>query len=1545
MNRLWACSVALLAAGLVATAAQATTIEVNTFGESGDGDDLCSLREAVASSHRATLVSARTNNRNQFVTDKETLDRNLNRLRLNPLEHYPRNDLVDLLVELREDLEAHDPATPADEAARDEILDFLGDSSSGFINDVENMPDNKVYYTQVIIARDLIEDVGDIDTDPHAGSTVEAPPIGSNDVLSLIDTELDRLKELNDADGCDNGTSFDTILLEEGTYTLEDGEINVDTRVTIQGVGDETIIEADAGSRLFSVPDQYVVELKLLHLTGGNPATGNGGAVYVEGSLTLTDVLITGCAAANGGAVFVMGSPLEEVSGGSLDMERVRLYGNTATGNGGAVAVEGQSVKGTDVTLGRINPDTLADEGNVAGGLGGGLYVDPQKEGGTVIIERGSLVTNAAAGGAALHVAGTDTATVLINVTIARNDASARAAVEIVTDGDGALSINNLSLLENTAVTGTGGLYVATLDEEVVIANSVISDNTGTVAQDCDLPAGVDDDNINRNYFDDGSDCPGLRYSTMTPLNTNFELASGSAIGFLVSALDPEAGLYIPIYPDDAFDIRLVNRGAGILEEFRCVEQDQRNLARTSVFDEDCDIGAVEYQTGRPVDDEIVLDVNEAACIEVIGNDVGDSDYDVGTLAVIAVERAGATAVVVPTASCPNAADMDATYPEAILFTPARGFVGETNVTYSLSWLTQGTVPASGNLSAIAHVSTEPASGIKSSSLGHFGLGTLGLTALLVLRRRTRITLAMVAGAMTLALTASATDNIIYVNTGIDNTVISDMYGDDVCSLREALETASNDQENRTDGDCLSGNEGPDVIEVLVPQITLAGQLTSPGGVTIRCHTEDEDTDEPCVISGNGTFRLINGLGSIAIDRMILENGNAGTGSGGAIFAEGGITVSNSIIRGNQAARGGALFLNYVRGALTITNSLFRNNTSTGVGGGGVASMSANADHKISISSSTFAGNTATGGGPAVFDINTTSSAVIVNSVFSGNSSTLGSGAMDTAGANSSVTMRNLTVVGNTSAPGFAAVSFGTTSNNLLVNSIVSNNGDGAGNANCAGTYTSGYNLYGEATGTVTCVLPVTNNTNLQRDPALVFDGVGPDDLLPLDFPVDLDDRTLDADGFIPPHHEFTDPLSVDNIMVDAGYADSDPDTSVEEDLVTPLDITSTHCADVDMRGESRASGARCDIGAYEWVQVSALDDEGSNVNRRDRYAVIDILANDLVEDGERCVPDDTEVVAVLPAGWQEARLLQTTPPVVCAAVLFETARGTAFFREVIDDPTEDEPERRIVDDEDLRFEDDEYEYEIDSDSEFVLIYQSAGDALILEAAPRTLDYVARDVAGNVSEVGKIEVSVLNVPPDVDNDEVRVKQGQTAVVDVLANDRDWDAGMGETSDDVGAVPPVLSDSGLNVASLSITGSNCRAVRQADTDPPSGIDEDDDVTYYQCQFGKAYIDPVTGVITFIPDNKYNAFTEIFTYEVSDYAVKLVVGGPDTDESVSSSGTVTIRVGRPSANGGSILGEDDLSDMLGIDFLGAAGNLFLLVLGATALRRRRFGATRS
>lgn len=1557
--RLRAPFLALVALWSVAPLADAASIRVTTFGESGLGDGLCSLREAVAASGRAAQLNARENNRNRIEDYQEDIadPENIERLQF-PNQYYPRGTVLLILELLKEELETHDPLEAP-------LLADVIDQ----IDDIEALPDEKVYLADIEETIALIERA-----------------------LVANQAEIDRLEAANVADGCADGTSFDTVILPEGTYTLDavsGGEVSIGVNVTLSGTGDGSVVTTSGASRLFSVAEGYTVEFKSLRMSGGNAGAGDGGAIRVFGTANLSRVTFEGNTALNGGAVHVE-------QNGSLNVETGRFTGNSAAQSGGAVASVGGSVSLVDVKFGQSG-----GMGNTAVTTGGAVSFTPVNIGGSLKIERASLVDNQAVSGAALHVFGTDSAVTITNATFGQNRATVAATIDIDADG-GTLAINNVTLVDNTAAGGTAGLRVTDINV-VTVYNSLLAGNAGTLGaagNDCDFTAvTVNDADFQYNYYAIGATgCPGLRYHHLTaPENTNFELPSGQTVWtWLLKPLDVELGAYLPLYPVDVLSVtenRLVNRGAGSQQQASCAAVDQRNQERASFVDADCDIGAVEYQVGRRKDDRVTILVGEASCLDVFANDIGDATYTRYSLEVLRVEREGAVALVASTdpagyltqwearrlpATPPRPTVVDLNDPglpqscrdlaaagvqETILFTPAAGFRGETNVTYVAGWQTDAVATGTtvrGTLSGVTRVATESAGGITSSSIGGAaGPWWLCVLALLGLRRVARV-FSPVWGAVVLlslaGLPARAVDNVIYVNSGDDPVneagIPVELPGDGRCTLREALSTARNDQANLTLGDCLDGNEGPDIIEftrddngVPVSVVSLNGTLEAWGGVTIRC---PEDVAFTCTIqpstTATTTFPLINSRGSIALQRMVLEGGNAGIANdGGAINSIGGVSVVDSLFRNNRARAGGAIYLLGQTSNLVVTNSTFEGNVSTGVNdaGGGAVAMSASGRHVVRVSGSTFTGNQSAALAAAMM-VTTASEVVIVNSTFSGNSSTAGSGALDLSGAAGGATLRNITVVDNQSGVDVLsglqrnAIEFSSgTGSTILASSIVAANYDASGllDANCgAGNLGATYNLFGELLANATCPIGLGGAANLFALASDVYDGTNAAYLTP-----------LGANGGDTRTHGFNDPQALDvlGLIVDRG----NPAT-----LVDALTRGSNACATVDQRGGSRESGGRCDQGAFEYIQVSAVAEAASNNGRRDRQVMVDVLANDVFDDLDPIKLDCTQLdLSAAPAVRFSDAL--GSP---CIAVYPATPTDTiGFLRK------DDLDDLRIIlgltADQQLTVSRVPASYlngkfpedfvpgwsGTAADAErlarespvtpamllpgFVVRYQTAGSLLASSdttGGPRKFDYEIYTVGGLSSDPATVEVSVLNVPPMARNDEIVVGVGQTAVFNLLANDEDYDA-------------VITTTGGLDPSTLVINGCD-GLVGSPGT--------------YDCEFGRLVIDFTTGEGRWTPFNTFNPFSDAFSYSVKDRNGCVAVTATDPgyaayQECLSlrreSTASVRILSNRPQANGGAILGDDDLGDMLGIDFLGGTGLYFLGPLLLAIGRRRRRG----
>lgn len=219
--------------------------------------------------------------------------------------------------------------------------------------------------------------------------------------------------------------------------------------------------------------------------------------------------------------------------------------------------------------------------------------------------------------------------------------------------------------------------------------------------------------------------------------------------------------------------------------------------------------------------------------------------------------------------------------------------------------------------------------------------------------------------------------------------------GDGNCSLAEAIINANNG--GATYADCEPGSGSGDTI-VLPPK----------GTFTLTAVDNDDfgDTGLPVIntsitIQGNGSkivrsknaagFRLIavSASGDLTLENVTLSGGDGvGRIRGGAIADYGSVTITDSVISGNTAFEGGAVFVE--NGSLTITNSVITKNVANY--GGGITNYSG----VMTMTNSTLSknkallyhGNPSFGGGL----LSTTAQDTITGSLITGNSASKGGG-------------------------------------------------------------------------------------------------------------------------------------------------------------------------------------------------------------------------------------------------------------------------------------------------------------------------------------------------------------------------------------------------------------------------------------------------------------------------------------------------------------------------------------------------------------------------
>lgn len=287
------------------------------------------------------------------------------------------------------------------------------------------------------------------------------------------------------------------------------------------------------------------------------------------------------------------------------------------------------------------------------------------------------------------------------------------------------------------------------------------------------------------------------------------------------------------------------------------------------------------------------------------------------------------------------------------------------------------------------------------------------------------------------------------------------------CSLREAVAAANGNAENDSITFATPLFLGPQTITLMSGELVVAnnGSLTILGPGANRLTISGNNASR-ILVSGANVVVNISGLRFTAGNGMGATN----TGRGGAIYNVGGtMLISNSILTGNSAANGGALNNAastgvVVPGNLTIDNCIISNNSSTS-SGGAMQNFSTSTLHlRKSTVNNNHSANPGTGIASA-FQANGT--VTITNSTFSGNTSAGTGGAIYYNGVG--LTMNNVTITGNTSVNGSGGFHKSITTLNANVrNSIFSGNTGGAGTGDALGAISSQGNNIIQVVGTST---------------------------------------------------------------------------------------------------------------------------------------------------------------------------------------------------------------------------------------------------------------------------------------------------------------------------------------------------------------------------------------------------------------------------------------------------------------------------------------------
>jgi CSLREA domain-containing protein len=399
----------------------------------------------------------------------------------------------------------------------------------------------------------------------------------------------------------------DVITLPDGVYNLDNrnttqgsfkgAELNIAESLTIMGTStSRTIINMPTSSTVVGWATDRVMsftasfgafDVENLTIQNGNPPlTANGGShgggVYVDinaGSLSLKSVVVSantasGDSQSSGGGVYVFS--------GNVTLDHSVLQGNSATYRGGGLMLVAGTVVLQDQTLvngantaqygggifiqGDLSLNETTIENNNAVISGGGIAT--QGSSGSLLIQKSTIDKNQVTGGSGSGGGiSTGLPTQLINVTIAGNTASDRAAIA-GTSVSSSMTISSSTIVGNTAsntaaIGGTGS---------IVFTNSLVGGNT---------PANCSGPNLSSGGYniEDGHTC-----GVALPTDTQNSATVLAKLGFL--QYNGGKVWTMALLPGNP----AINHGANGTS---CPATDARGFIRPS--GRSCDAGAFEY--------------------------------------------------------------------------------------------------------------------------------------------------------------------------------------------------------------------------------------------------------------------------------------------------------------------------------------------------------------------------------------------------------------------------------------------------------------------------------------------------------------------------------------------------------------------------------------------------------------------------------------------------------------------------------------------------------------------------------------------------------------------------------------------------------------------------------------------------------------------------------------------------------------------------------------------------------------------------------------
>ena len=275
-----------------------------------------------------------------------------------------------------------------------------------------------------------------------------------------------------------------------------------------------------------------------------------------------------------------------------------------------------------------------------------------------------------------------------------------------------------------------------------------------------------------------------------------------------------------------------------------------------------------------------------------------------------------------------------------------------------------------------------------------------------------------------LFLSSAVTVSPVSAATIIVTTTEDENEDNSLCSLREAIASANDDDGY---GGCQEGSGNdiiilPEGIYTLTNSIQVTSEIVFDGedanSTIIQASTCNPITlPEGCSPATQPIF-FVSSTGNFSLNRVTLRHGNRDLYFGGAVVNQGTLEINDSIITANQASSGGAISNETASATLNMNNSVLSGNKASAESGGGIYNEGSitltesevtnnyaeewaggiyqGPSSMLTINKSTIANNTAnTGYGGGIVNYG---NVFMINSTISGNSSSMDGGGIFNAG-------------------------------------------------------------------------------------------------------------------------------------------------------------------------------------------------------------------------------------------------------------------------------------------------------------------------------------------------------------------------------------------------------------------------------------------------------------------------------------------------------------------------------------------------------------------